>query len=313
MKDKEFINNEVATYMTNNKLLAFSDRLNSATPKNFANLHAKDERNAQKQRIYSTIGILASDFSKGKGTANIRAQANITAAEARYIFTRIQMGLNTLDGQIFSSEKIFGNPDKEGYAPVRKLIIGRAAKDTKGADRKSPWYVIVENGKAIKVKNANGGAYAKSMTFQSQSKIIVYLTDQDFYCLLSEVVSYINVWEITFGSKLLREGRALFDDAKATYTAEHKTNSTNNQHAPPQPTQSPLNTPPSQSVSTGGMTLDTARAVKIGIGKHKGKTLGQLKTEWPEGISWYITDYNGKNESLRKGAQVIMNNLRNAA
>ena len=187
-------------------------------------------------------------------------------------------------------------------------------KDKEGKNRKSPWYVIVENGKAIKAQNGNGGAYAKSMTFQSQSKIIVYLTDQDFYCLLSEVVSYINVWEITFGSKLLREGRLLLDEVKSTYATEQEENP-QEKASPPQPSQPPLkpSSPPQESIPTGDMTLEAARAVKIGIGNHRGKTLGQLETEWPEGISWYITDYKGKNENLRKGAQVIINNLKNAA
>jgi hypothetical protein len=106
----------------------------------------------------------------------------------------------------------------------------------------------------------------------------------------------------------------LLDEAKATYSAKQEASPPNRHQPPPQSAQPPSNpTSAQESVPTDGMTLEAARAIKIGIGNHKGKTLGQLETEWPEGISWYITDYKGKNENLRKGAQVIINNLNNAA
>jgi len=245
------------------------------------------------------------------------------------------MGLCMLDAVIFSSEKIFGTPDANGYAPVRKLTIGRASKDKDGKERKSPWYVIAENGVGIKANNANGGAYCQSGSYKCERKVLVYLTDQDFYCLLAQVVSYINIWEMTYGAKLIREGRAALETAKAEHTAVQSENQqnqppvnnagnannatshqANNNSAPGANNNAVPQTPPNNASAnqtpqhnTTIMSLDQARAVLIDIGKHKGKTLGQLETEWPNGISWYINSYHGDNESLRNGANIIMTHI----
>ena len=309
MEDKIYIDNEICTFKTTKKLLAFSDRLNPATPVNYANLHAKDERDEQDRRVKSTIGILASDFSNGKGNANIKAQANITAAEARYIYACVEKGLGTLNGEIFSSEKIMGTPDERGYAIVKKLSIRRSSKNSKGEPQNSPWIVTVDNGKSLKVNNPNGSAYAQSGTYQSHSKVMIFLTDQEFFCLLAEVVAFISVWEVTFGPKVMREGRAMLDEAKAAHAAEQAKNPKPQQAAKPTPPPAPQrqNVAPSTPVNTGGMTLAQAMAVKVIFGKHKGRTMGEMEAESPTGVDWYINTYSGKSEIHRQAAQVIIN------
>jgi hypothetical protein len=314
--ERVYINDEICTYMTNNKLLAFKDRLNPASSTNYACIHAKGEDGADGRRVYSTIGILASDFSKGKGENNIKTEANISPAEARYVFHLVEQGLGVFDGIIFSSEKIFGKADPQGYSQVRKLVIGRASMDNEKKPRKSPWYVIVENGVGIKASNANGGTYCKKDSYKCERKVFVYFTDMDFYCYLSQVVAFINTWEVTFGSKVIREGRAAFEAVKAEYAAE-KANTPQNQEAPPpqaaQPPPSPQSsqTPPPQGDTK--MTLEDARAVLISVGKHSGKTLGQLEKEWPAGLNWYFTAYHGNDERLRAGASVIASSLQKAS
>ena len=78
---------------------------------------------------------------------------------------------------------------------VSKLRIIRATKDSKGAARKLPWYIEVENGKGIPQKNANGGTYMKPNSFVSTGKVYANLSDLDLFDLLSSVSSYIDCWE----------------------------------------------------------------------------------------------------------------------
>ncbi|MCL2621128.1 MAG: hypothetical protein FWD97_09375 [Defluviitaleaceae bacterium] len=236
--EKIYIDNEITKYMTSKKLLAFSDRLNPAPFTNYARIHAKGDIIEGGRRAYSTIGILASDFSGGKGEKNIKAEANISPAEARYIFQRVQMGLGAMDGVIFSSEKIFGNPNAQGYSTVRKLNIGRSVRDGKGEYRKAPWYVVVENGVGIKAYNGQGGSYCQSGSYKRECQVLVYLTDQDFYCDMAQVVAFIDVWEITHGTKLIRDGRVALDSLRTEQAVEQnsgaQTPQSNHHNHPPQ-------------------------------------------------------------------------------
>jgi len=214
----------------------------------YARIHAKGDAGVGGKKLYSTIGILASDFSKGKGEKNVKADANISPPEARYIFEWVKKGLGTLDGVVFSSEKIFGNADGNGYAPVRKLTIGRSINDNSGKPRNAPWYVIVENGVGEKAHNSNGGTYCKSGSYKRENQVFVYLTDQDFYCQMSAVVEFIGIWEIAYGAKLIREGHLALQHAIAqnapTNDAQEEAPPTHHQahqeapqHTPPPPTQ----------------------------------------------------------------------------
>jgi hypothetical protein len=330
--EKIYVNNEITTYMTDKKLLAFRDRLNPTIPLNYACIHAHGDEGENGRRVYSTIGILARDFSKGKGENNIKTEANISPAEARYIFARAQAGLGSYDGIIFASEKIFGQPNENGYSPVRKLTIGRIQAETDSKPRHSPWCVTIENGVGIKDHNSNGGSHCRKDSFVSQSKVGVFLTDQEFFCHLSKVVSFIDIWEITYGAKLIKEGHVALEVARAEHATENGydlpidtdnncqggynnqgAGAYNNQpQAQPhqQQNQSTAQSQPGQQPNNGqSMTLEQARAVLIDMGIHKGKTLGQLESEKPKGVSWYVNSYTGKNELLRSGARVISEHI----
>ena len=304
--------------MTNKSLLEFSDKMNPASVNNFANLHARgDDIGADGRKIRSNIGILVLDYSQGKGSATKRAEANVSPAQARYIFERMRTAMEQCQTvTIFESSKIFGTPDQNGYAPMTLFQIYRQQVDQNGEVKKYPWTIAVDNGRAIKVTNANGSAYAKGGTFQSGGKIQVSLSDQDFYIALSDVVSYISVWEVAFGAKLIRDGHILLDEAIAKHNEEQALNPKSQQ--PPKQYQPPQgqNTPPQSQQSSPqnaqGMTLEQARDFVINIGTHKGKTLGQLEQENPKGVSWYLTA-NKASTQLKSAAQIVMNSQQQMA
>jgi len=311
---EDYVNNEISTYMTNKNVLAFSDKMNSASPMNYATLHSKGEEGANGRKVYSTIGILALDFSNGKGSNTVRAEANVSPAEARYIFARVQSGMGHLDDTIFQSSKIFGQPDQYGYATMRNLKISRQRADSDGKVKKYPWIVAIDNGRAIKQMGQNGSSYAKSGTYQSLKKVMVNLSDQDMFCLLAEVAAFIQVWELTFTPKVVKEGRALLEQKMAEAAAEAernpKPNPQQSHQMPQQNYQAPQQNQPAPSVppAQGGqvMSLEAAREVLVNFGTKNGMTMGQIETEWVDGVKWYLTA-NRASPLQRQAAQVIIN------
>ena len=113
-----------------------------------------------------------------------------------------------------------GTGDNEkGYAQVTKVRFIRALKDSKGNARKIPWYVEVENGKGIPLKNATGGTYMKSGSFISTGKVYANLTDLDLFKLLSRVSSYIDAWEHSIAPSLITMAKKAMENRQAQQNA----------------------------------------------------------------------------------------------
>lgn len=144
------------------------------------------------------------DYSKGTGDKAVTVCANISPKEAKFILSRLTAGFSEYT---FQQDKIFGDKDEQGYAKVSKVRIIRATKDGRGAERKLPWYVEVENGKGIPQKNANGGTYMKANSFVSTGKVYANLSDLDLFGLLSSVSSYIDCWEHAIAPALITKAK----------------------------------------------------------------------------------------------------------
>ena len=54
------------------------------------------------------------------------------------------------------------------------------------------------------------------------------------------------------------------------------------------------------------LNRDTAAAVVIPMGYHKGKTLGQLALEKPKALEWYISSYGGPDNLLHAAAKFLL-------
>ena len=251
--EKKFneITNEIAVYRTDKKLLGFSDKFNTADVKNYSRIHAQGDE-IEGERKYSNIGVYAWDYSTGKDT--IMTDFNISPEEAQYLFSQLQMLqvwqathavqksqlsimqmlkklIRFQDSKFddepkvddvmfeFSSDKIFGDPDKDGLCQMKKLRFIRQTVDKRSGELlKYPWYVEIDNGKAKKVTNAKGGAYAQSGSYKSLKKVFVRISDLDLYKLLCRVNSFITVWETAVGCRLVVEGKKIYD----VKTAEDK-------------------------------------------------------------------------------------------
>ena len=202
--NEDYISNQIAVYKNSRTLLEFQDKLKVAPINSYAHIHAGGETGADGRRTHSLIGILMKDYSKGTGDKAVTVCANISPKEAKFILSRLTAGFSEYT---FQQDKIFGDKDEQGYAKVSKVRIIRATKDSKGAARKLPWYVEVENGKGIPQKNANGGTYMKPNSFVSTGKVYANLSDLDLFDLLSSVSSYIDCWEHAIAPALITKAK----------------------------------------------------------------------------------------------------------
>ena len=200
----DYISNQIAVYKNSKTLLEFQDKLKVAPINSYAHIHAGGETGADGRRTHSLIGILMKDYSKGTGDKAVTVCANISPKEAKFILSRLTAGFSEYT---FQQDKIFGDKDEQGYAKVSKVRIIRATKDSKGAARKLPWYVEVENGKGVPQKNANGGTYMKPNSFVSTGKVYANLSDLDLFDLLSSVSSYIDCWEHAIAPALITKAK----------------------------------------------------------------------------------------------------------
>jgi len=207
---------QIAVYKTDKKLFELLDRLNPAPIEHYATLHAQADNGPDGKRVYSNIGIVVMDYSQGKGDKTIRAEATVSPEEALYIYSKVFAGVEEFS---FSSEKIFGQPDQQGYAIMRKLRIARASTGSDGKPRRYPWYIEAENGKGIKAVNQNGGSHCKSGSFISEKKAYVNLTDMDFFKMMCRTASFITAWEMAYGVKLIKDGRTAFEAFLAKRTS----------------------------------------------------------------------------------------------
>lgn len=202
--NEDYISNQIAVYKNSKTLLELQDKLKVAPITSYAHIHASGEKGADGRRTHSLIGILMKDYSKGTGDNAVTVCANISPKEAKFILSRLTAGFSEYT---FQQDKIFGDKDEQGYAKVSKVRIIRATKDSKGAARKLPWYVEVENGKGVPQKNANGGTYMKPNSFVSTGKVYANLSDLDLFDLLSSVSSYIDCWEHAIAPALITKAK----------------------------------------------------------------------------------------------------------
>ena len=202
MKNEDYISNQIAVYKNSKTLVEFQDKLKSAGIHSYAHIHANGEIDADGRKRYSLIGILMKDYSKGTGDKAVTVSANLSPEQVKFFLSRIEA---CVESYSFLEEKIFGSPDKDGYAQVTKFKLIRATKDAKGNVRKLPWYIEVENGKGIPVQNANGGTYMKPNSFVSTGKAYANMSDLDLYECLSRVGSYISCWEMAIAPYLIKK------------------------------------------------------------------------------------------------------------
>lgn len=207
MNEEKFISRQIAKYATNKKLIEFNDKMRLPPIENYAHIQATGDKNKDGKNVNSLIGITMLDYSNGTGNKTISVEANITPDELMYVYSKLNQGVEKFE---MSQDKIFGEPDGDGKCSVTKLKIIRATVDAKGKPRNYPWFIQIENGKAVKAKNEkSGGSYIKSNTYVAGAKVYVNINDFDMFKLLSRIQSFINAWECTYSPDRIRQAKQI--------------------------------------------------------------------------------------------------------
>ena len=220
------ITDQICKVQTDKRLIAMYDRLRYAAFSSYAQLHAKGEYQENGRKIHSLIGITIQDYSNGTGNKNVIAQFNLAPEQVQFLLTRIMAGFQEFE---WNQQKIFGEPDAQGFSIAQIFNISRHAVDNQGRVMNSPWRIQITNGKGVRMKNKNGGAYMKGGSFQALKSASIQLTDMDLFSLLKRVDSYITNWENCISASLINNG-------KQALAQQQMQNQTQNQPQPGQDT-----------------------------------------------------------------------------
>lgn len=206
------VQSQIALYMTNKKLCEFNDKLKIAPVEYYGHIHAQGEKQDNGTRQRSCIGLVLQDYSNGKGDKTVRVSANLSPEFFPYALSRVSQGVELFD---FYEEKIFGEPDAKGMSMVTKVWVKRASVGQDGKTRNYPWFINVENGRAIKEETQTGGVHMKKGSYQKERSVFININDYDFFRLMQQTTRFIEIWELTTGPKRLREAQQLLEQHRA--------------------------------------------------------------------------------------------------
>ena len=192
---------QIAVYKTDKALLELCDSLKPSSRLFPAHIHACGEKAEGGERSLIRVNML--DYSKGTGENAIFASDNLTPEDVRYIYSALFSHLLGFD---FRQEKIFGEPDENGYSIVRKMTVARYDTDSQGRARRYPWYVEIQNGIGIPAYNANGGTYCQKDSYQCLQKVALFLNDRDMFALFARAEAYIRAFELEYAFRQNRIG-----------------------------------------------------------------------------------------------------------
>lgn len=230
--------NQIAKIQTSKKLIAFYDKLRLAPIEHYAQLHAKGEE-ISGTKTNSLIGISIQDYSNGTGQNNTIVQFNLTPEQIQFLLTRIEAGFQEFE---WSSDKIFGTPDANGYSIAQKFIITRHSLKQDGSVSNNPWFISISNGHGIRVQNRMGGYYMKGGSYQQEKSAFINLNDMDLYTLLKRTDSFIRNWEMLSAYQTIYQGQ----QAYAQYLASLKQQNTQQKQTPYYPQAPEASTPTDQ-------------------------------------------------------------------
>lgn len=211
--------NQIAKIQTNKKLIAFYDKLHIAPIEHYAQIHAKGETDQANAKINSLIGISIQDYSNGTGQNNIITQFNLAPEQVQFLLTRIEAGFQDFE---WSSDKIFGTPDANGYSIAQKFVITRHSFRQDGTVLNNPWYISISNGHGIRVQNHTGGYYMKGGSYQQEKSAFINLNDMDLYGLLKRTDAYIRNWEMVNAYQTILQGQQAYAQYLSTVRQQNQ-------------------------------------------------------------------------------------------
>ena len=178
---------QISSFTNNKAVVELMNKLKPATPGKGSHLHRSGEKdNAGHSLSNSMIGINLVDYEKNP---SIFVQENLTPSQVKELYQEAIMKRNNYN---FSGngQKIFGNPDENGYSIVRTLKINRQGSFVQNGNtvtKNYPWTITIQNGKGIKeVNQKTGGTSCKKGSFVVEKEAKIVMADGDFFALFEE-------------------------------------------------------------------------------------------------------------------------------
>lgn len=196
---------EIYVFQNNKKTLAVKNCLQLAVWDVFSRIHnpgGKKGKTKDGKEFPSTLRFTAIELGNGGSKT---ASFNLSPKELRLLLFR----LNRLrkDSFEWSADRLHAfKKGSDGRCPMNRLTIQRIAKDSKGQDYRSPWFIKFASGTAVPVERDNGSIMAERGSWKAESEISVALSDDEYYTMLSTCVRAIELWEEAYAVPHLKEG-----------------------------------------------------------------------------------------------------------
>ena len=219
--DQNTQTNQIIKVQTDKKLIAFYDKLKLAPVQYYAQIHAKGEK-IDGNNQHSLIGVTIQDYSNGTGKNTVFASFNLAQEQIGFFLSKLVAGFQDFE---WSSEKIYGSPDQQGYSTAQKFYISKHAFGKDGNPQNYPWLVSISNGRGIRMQNRTGGFYMKGGSYQEQRAAYIRLSDMDMYTLLDRTTAFIKEWEAIYGRDLIIIGRKAYAEEMKKVNRANQANS----------------------------------------------------------------------------------------
>lgn len=209
---------QMSSFTNNKAVIEFMNKLQPATAGKGSHLHRNDEKDENGRKMQSSlIGINLVDYA---AEPSVFVQENMTPSQLKELYNEAIMKRNDY---AFSGngQKIFGEPDKDGYSTVRTIQIIRQGSFKQGdriVKKTYPWRIVIQNGKGIKEKNAKTGGYScKEGTFKCEKTATINMSDGDFFALCEEAVTYVHAWEQYYAPYFVKANEKAIKEYEAKY------------------------------------------------------------------------------------------------
>lgn len=212
MSSKDYNPRQISCIVNNKAVIELINKLRPSDGSTSTIHRKKGETNTNGFAYPSRIGINIVDYAS---EPSVFVQENLSPSQLRELHNETIMKRKDYN---FSGngQKIFGEPDKDGFSKVRTLQIVRQGSYVSGGKvivKNFPWTVKIQNGKGVKETNKKtGGTMIKPGTFQIEKQATINLSDGDFFALIDEAVSFMNAWESYYAHKLIAQNEKIIYD-----------------------------------------------------------------------------------------------------
>ena len=191
------------------RVMDFRDGLSAAGIEDYASIHRKKSGKEQGAVLYaSMIPITICDYSVNP---SITVRANVTPQVCNEWYQAARDFITRPIGRYeYQQERInFHQQDGQGRCPFTLLRVTYDQNvDANGAlQSKYPWNVQITKTTAVAQKRPNGSVCAAPGTVDRNAKpVFIRVSNSDFFGTLDLIHDFIQVWTMTYGPNLLRQG-----------------------------------------------------------------------------------------------------------